>query len=325
MLRAVVSEQQDDWDDHLPAVLSAYHSTPHSSTGLSPYRMVYGVEMTMPIDLVIGEVGQQRPNVHCPVEYVEWLKGSIRDAHTLARENLKKATKRQKKGYGEASQNVCFQRGDWVWRVYPPVSGGKLHYKNRGPWLVLAKVSSVTYKIQRHTGAEPEIVHVDKLMPYQADFGEELESWLQNEDSGGHRVKGTQTPTPVPTEASPGVTDGPSNEVTDRPFDPGLEDGYGADIEGESLSESAAPPRRSQRPRQEPDRYTEVWSVRSVVSTTDSLGPSLLFLVGVLLVVVVVLNPDVAVMAVVAVAAVVSMFFSPQLMLPWTRWWAGHR
>ena len=26
MLRAVVSEQQDDWDYHLPAVLSAYRS-----------------------------------------------------------------------------------------------------------------------------------------------------------------------------------------------------------------------------------------------------------------------------------------------------------
>ncbi len=112
---------------------------------------------------------------------MEWLKGSIRDAHTIARENLKKAAKRQKKGYGEVSRNVCFQRGDWVWHVYPPVSGGKLRYKNRGPWLVLAKVSSVTCKIQRHAGAEPEIVHVDKLMP--------------------------------------------SNEVTDRPFDPGLEDG----------------------------------------------------------------------------------------------------
>ncbi len=88
--------------DHLPAVLSAYRSTPDSS----PYRMVYGVEMTMPINLVVGEVGQQRSNVHCPVEYVEWLKGSIRDAHTLPRENLKKAAKKQKKGYGEASRNV---------------------------------------------------------------------------------------------------------------------------------------------------------------------------------------------------------------------------
>ncbi len=190
---------------------------------------------------------------------------------------------------------------------------------------MLDKLSSVTYKIQRHAGAEPEIVHVDKLMPYQADFGEELESWLQDEDSDGHRVKGTQTPTPVPPEASPEVTDGPSNEVTDLPLDPGPEDSYGADIEGESLCESAASPRRSQRQRQEPDRYTEVRSVWSAESTTDSLGPSLLFLVGMLLVAIVVLNPDMAVMAVVAVAAVVRMFFFPQLMLPWTRWWAGHR
>ena len=96
-------------------------------------------------------------------------------------------------------------------------------------------------------------------------------------------------------------------------------------MEGNSPSESAASPRRSQRPRQEPDRYTEVRSVRSAVSATDSLGPSLLLLVAVLLVVATVLNPDVAVIAVVAVAAVVSMLLSPQLMLPWTRWWAGHR
>ncbi len=90
-------------------------------------------------------------------------------------------------------------------------------------------------------------------------------------------------------------------------------------MEGESSYESAAPR------RQEPDQYTEVQNVLSALSTADSLGPGLLFLVGMLLVVVVVLNPDVAVMAVVVLAAVVSMFFSPQLMLPWTRWWAGHR
>ena len=56
LLKAVISEQQDHWDDHLPAVLSAYRSTPHSSTGVIPYCMVYRIEMTMPIDVVIGEV-----------------------------------------------------------------------------------------------------------------------------------------------------------------------------------------------------------------------------------------------------------------------------
>ena len=323
MLRAVVSEQQDDWGDHLPAVLSACRSTPHSSTGLSPYRMVYGVEITMPIDLVIGEVGRQRPEVHCPVEYVEWLRGCIRDAHTLARTNLKKAAKRQKRGYGEASRDTCFKRGDWVWRVYPPVSGGKLRYKNRGPWLVLAKVSPVTYRIQRHAGAEPEVVHVDKLMPYQPDFGEELESWLRDEESGGCRAKITQTPMPVPPETPPEVAGRPSVEVQSSPHDPGPESYPGTDSENEP-SESVAPPRRGSRPRQEPDRYTEVRSVWSVRETAGSLIPSILLHVALLLVVVAMSNPGVAVMTVVAAAVSVSMF-SPQLLPPWTRWWAGHR
>ncbi len=68
MLRVVVSKQQDDWNDQLPALLNMYRSTPHSSNGIRPYCMVYGVEMTMPLDLVIGDVGQEWPNGHYPAE-----------------------------------------------------------------------------------------------------------------------------------------------------------------------------------------------------------------------------------------------------------------
>ncbi len=64
--------------------------------------------------------------------------------------------------------------------------------------------------------------------------------------------------------------------------------------------------------------------MRSVQESTDGLIPSILLLVGLLLVVVAMPNPDLELMAVVAVAASVSMF-SPQLMPPWTRWWASHR
>ncbi len=59
---------------------------------------------------------------------------------------------------------------------------------------MLAKVSPVTYRIQSYAGAEPEVVHVDKLMPYQPDFGEGLESWLRDEESDRFRAKGTYKP-----------------------------------------------------------------------------------------------------------------------------------
>ncbi len=49
----------------------------------------------------------------------------------------------------------------------------------------VGKTGPLTYKIQRHARADPDFVHVDKLLPYQADFEEELHSWLQGEESDG--------------------------------------------------------------------------------------------------------------------------------------------
>ncbi len=81
MLHIVVSEQQDDWDDQIPALLSGYPSTPHSSRGLNPYRIVYRMEMTMPLDFVTSDVGWEWPNVHYSTEYEEWLDYMRRSFH----------------------------------------------------------------------------------------------------------------------------------------------------------------------------------------------------------------------------------------------------
>ncbi len=119
-------------------------------------------------------------------------KDSLRCAHSRAQKTLKTATKRQRRGYGEPNRIVRFHRGEWVWRAYP-CQGGKLRYTNRGPWLVLAKTGPVTYKIQRHPQADPEIVHMDKLMPYYPDFGEQLYSWIETDCPVQYRDQEIQT------------------------------------------------------------------------------------------------------------------------------------
>ncbi len=196
MLRTVVSEQQNDWDDHLPAALCTYRSTPHASTGVSPHKMVYRVEMTLPLDLMLGDTRPEQPEQECPYEHVEWIKDSLRRAHSRARKTLKTAAKRQSRGYGEPNRIVRFHRGEWVWRAYPR-QGGKLRYTNRGPWLVLAKTGPVTYKIQRHPQADPENVHADKLMPYYPDFGEQLYSWIETDCPVHYRDQEIQTSQPI--------------------------------------------------------------------------------------------------------------------------------
>ena len=42
MLAMFAGENKDDWDDLLPAVMMAYHSSVHESTGFSPYRLMFG-------------------------------------------------------------------------------------------------------------------------------------------------------------------------------------------------------------------------------------------------------------------------------------------
>ena len=158
--------------------------------------MVYRIEMTLPLDLMLGDTGPEQAAKECPYEYVEWINDSLRRAHDRARKTLKTSAERQRCSYGEPNRAVRFQRGEWVWRAYPR-QGGKLRYTNRGPWLVLAKTGPVTYKIQRHPQAEPDIVHVDKLMPYYPDFGEELHSWIETDHPTRYREQGEQTASPT--------------------------------------------------------------------------------------------------------------------------------
>ncbi len=52
--------------------------------GVSPHKMVYGVEMTLPLDLMLGDMGPEQPKHECPYEYVEWIKDSLCPARSRA-------------------------------------------------------------------------------------------------------------------------------------------------------------------------------------------------------------------------------------------------
>ena len=196
--------------------------------------MVYGVEMTLPLDLMLGDTGPEQPEHECPYEYVEWIKDSLCRTHSRARKTLKTSAKRQRRGYGEPYQIVRFHHGEWVWRAYPH-QGGKLCYTNRGSWLVLAKTGPVTYKIQRHPQADPEIVHVDKLMPYYSYFGERLCSWIETGYLTQYRDQEAQTLKPVLWDQPVAVVD-----ITPQISDPNPE------------SEPAEPHPDAPSPEQEP-------------------------------------------------------------------------
>ena len=62
MLSAYVSENHRDWDEQLPYVTMAYRSTEHETTGMSPNMLMFGREVSTPLDLVYELPNLSKPS-----------------------------------------------------------------------------------------------------------------------------------------------------------------------------------------------------------------------------------------------------------------------
>jgi len=172
MLGKVVSENQRDWDSHLPAVLSAYRASKHESTGFTPYELVMGQKPRMPIDIVLGDVSGDRPKQENYTEYVESLRECLTKSHQIAREHLGAAADRRKQEYYLKVKPRSYEIGEKVWYLYPRRYTAKspkwqMHYI--GPYQVGEVLPPADYVIQKSKRSEPFVVYVDKLKHCYSD------------------------------------------------------------------------------------------------------------------------------------------------------------
>ena len=93
----MVSEKQNDWDDHLPYVAAALRASPSEATGYSANYLMFGREVNTPADIAYGLV-QPEP-VESYDEFVEGVRKKFVFAYDAAREQLRIAAARNKKYY----------------------------------------------------------------------------------------------------------------------------------------------------------------------------------------------------------------------------------
>ena len=173
LLSAYVNVRLNDWDEHLPVIMLAYRSAVHRTLGEAPFTVLMGRKARLPLDAFIGappEVAYQEVSMS---EYVTGLMEAMQQAHELVSDKMDTAYAYQKKQYDRQVQAQTFEKAQPVWlRVYPNLRNrSRSLLKPWDPgWIVVNRVSDVTYRIQKRINGWAPVVHGDRLKPFMSEI-----------------------------------------------------------------------------------------------------------------------------------------------------------
>ena len=175
MLAMFAGENRDDWDDLLPAVMMTYRSSVHESTGFSPYRLMFGEECTLPMDVGLP---RREPDLPDPISspYAVWVRDALEVAFDQVHRHSGQAVQCQKRLYDQRTVRCLFAVGDWVMRYYPPAKKCKLDSVWVGPYLVVSLVCWAL-GIQKHPDSPILFVHCQDLKKVPQPSG--VVSWIE--------------------------------------------------------------------------------------------------------------------------------------------------
>ena len=162
MLTMFVSREHDNWDDLLPFMMLAYNTTVHTTTGYTPYRLVFGEECNLPGNLVHRELRPDPPPGD-PGTYASWVQQALHESYDEVRAQQQRATHRQKRNYDSKAVARAFPIGCWTLRYYPPARRNKLCSPWIGPYKIGRAPMEWVVGIQVDADARIFYVHMDDL------------------------------------------------------------------------------------------------------------------------------------------------------------------
>ena len=198
------------WPEHIGSVLIAYNATRSQLTGYSPYFLMFGRRLWLPVDLLFPTVNN-REWTRTINEYVKALYERLRECLKLAQESATKEANRQKRLYDRKIGAVELRPGDHVLVCLDAFRGQCRKLKNR--WgddihtVIERKVDAIpVYKVKNDYTGKRKVLHWARLLLWLADYGEPvrcnlmvisdtlpgtvLEQQLDDSGDGWHPVPG---------------------------------------------------------------------------------------------------------------------------------------
>ena len=164
MLATTLRNHPFDWENRLRKVCMAYNTSVHSTTGYTPFYLMFGREARLPIDIAYCT---KQPVAESAGGYATRMKQSLTEAYDDVRINQGVSHRKQSQIYNKKVHGEPYSTGDLVWLHNPAVPTGesrKLYHPWTGPYRVIDKISEANYRIKEVYGKkEPSVVHFNRL------------------------------------------------------------------------------------------------------------------------------------------------------------------
>ena len=178
MLTMYCEKNQSEWDIYLPQVMMAYRSSRQASTLQTPYKMLFGRELVMPLQAVTPRPASDDAPIDVS-SYLENLKQNLAEIHSNVRDTLKKSSLHQKRNYDLHAKKRALPVGQLVWAHEPVRRVGicsKLTSPWKGPYVVVRRLDDLHYLVKKSRIQGPKVYHVDKLQVYR---GRNVPKWTE--------------------------------------------------------------------------------------------------------------------------------------------------
>lgn len=164
MLAKLVNEEQNNWDSYLPTVQLAHNISESSATGHAPYLIVYGREVSLPLDIALSKPNNL--NIDTQQELSDLIQ-HVTKLDKLVKLNINNTQAQIKGYYDKKSTPVTLNVGDLVWLyifVHPKHLAGKLKCSWTGPFRIIS-FEGKNFRLRRVSDNVelPIPVNVDRL------------------------------------------------------------------------------------------------------------------------------------------------------------------
>ena len=171
-LLSKAGQDQLKWDEYLPAAVWAYNTTKHSSTGFTPYELLYGKTARQPQDVALLPPATKKPLS----DMAKTVRESVRRLQREGLMNQQQQAEKQAEQYNKKRATREIPVGSIVrwWRPKgAPGMTQKLGCPWTGPWKVIGKAGPVNYWLNNEEGKQPEApAHINDLAVVQEEFKE---------------------------------------------------------------------------------------------------------------------------------------------------------